>query len=198
MNRSMFLHASRRQRAVLGAAIISTFALTASASSDVTASTEGLVDKSVEHILGVLGTSDICDSGCKYQQPNLVKEVHLKPHATKSSFYKWSYIDNTKDTKFFTQVTITRKDGGAHVKLRTLTEQTDAARIDELEKASQLEHAPIFDQAITDYELTPEGDKTRVKVTAVTKVSGFVAMFKGKVKAGMQASFQAYLKNFEK
>jgi hypothetical protein len=168
----------------------------ASAASDVSASDEALVPKSVEHVLAVLASSDICDSGCKYSSPDVVKELRIEHRARPDDFFKWSHIDNTRDTRFFTHYKITRSEGSARVEMRTLEKERDAALIADLERATHLPHEPIFDVAKTTIVATPEGANTRVRVRATTRVSGFVEMFQGKVKEGMQRSFKALLANF--
>lgn len=171
------------------------FAVTASAKSDVSESRTEVMPTSVERVLEVLSTSDICDNGCKYRALDLVKEVHVSHKATPDSFYKWSHIDNTRETKFYTHYQITR-GAVTKVKMRTLTKEHDGPLIKELEQNAKLPHEPIFDVAHTEYLIKPMGKECEVKVQTTTTISGFVGMFPGKVRASITASLKTLFSNF--
>lgn len=175
--------------------ILCAFTSTASAKEDVSESRTEVMATSVDRVLEVLSTSDICDKGCKYRALDLVKEVKVSHKAQKDSFYKWSHIDNTRDTKFYTHYQITRGPVTT-IKMRTLTKEQDAALIKELEAETKLPHEPIFDVARTEYSVRSMGDKCEVKVHTTTTISGFVGMFPGKVRSSIVASLATLFSNF--
>src|SRR5690606_11011126 len=140
-------------------------------------------------------SSDVCDSGCRYYGTHVKKELRLANRATPTHYFKWQFIENARDTKFFTRVTIKKGKSSTEVTLQTLTRAKDGPLIDELVKNTQLAHNPVFDEATTRYELTPHGQGTKVSVSMVTRVSGFVGMFTARVKKGMHDAMQALFAN---
>jgi hypothetical protein len=178
-------------------ATIAAVALPASAAvKDVRTTHQAVVNTSVSHILSVIASSDVCDKGCRYYGPSVVKELRLAYRATPTHYFKWQFIANARDTKFFTRVTIKKGKSSTQVTLQTLTQAKDGPLIADLVKNTQLAHSPVFDEATTRFELTPQEKGTVVSVSMVTRVSGLIGMFTARVKKGMEDAMRALFVNF--
>jgi len=76
-------------------------ALSAHAATDITEAKQAAVRTTTAHVLEVLGSSDICEKGCKYYGPQTVREIKVAVRATPDSYYKWTHISGIKTVKFF-------------------------------------------------------------------------------------------------
>ncbi len=187
-------HATR-WRAALVAAALSGVTLPAHAASDVRAEYQSLAKTSVSHALSVLGSNEICDSGCRYQAEDVEKEVRLAYRNSPNDYFKWTNLD---DTRFFTHVTISRRGEVTRVNMRVLDDERDAALVRELEQKTKLPHETVLDAGESVITLTPEGKQTRVNMSALARVSGILEVFSGKVKSRLELALHQTARNFER
>lgn len=137
---------------------------------------DGLVAASVDF-------ANSCQKGCRHPAPHLAKAEIIAKDRTPNSFYVWMFIEDVKNSKWFSQVTIRRTAHGAHVDLVMVSEKLGA----ELAKASGLPSEPAFDDCRTSYDFeevsTTGGTFSQTKVTYSTSValSGLNAFFGGGV-----------------
>lgn len=185
--------ATRHALGILGVAL--TVAVPVSAATDIRETKTGLVATSVEHVLDVMASGDICDEGCRYYGPHIKREVKLSHLATKNEYYKWTHVTGVKTVKFFKHFRITPGEV-TRLDVRTLTEEHDKALIDELERETGFEHDPAFDVSTATYTITARGGQVEVKLDAMTRVSGVMTVFAGMVRKEMKKSLEAIFRNF--
>jgi hypothetical protein len=183
---------SWRRSLVLG---LTAWTLTASAATDITENRQASIKTTTAHVLDVLGSSDICEKGCKYFAPQTVREIKIDHLAQLNSYYKWTHISGIKTVKFFKHVQIT-PGTVTKVHIRSLHREADAKLLDELEAKTKLENAPAFDASNAIFTLTPKGDQVEVKVSALTRISGLMSVFAGAARKGMKESLDAMFANF--
>jgi len=191
-------HRARRITEIrLGLCLVLT-AVMASAATDITEAKHATVRTTTAHVLEVLGSSDICESGCKYYGPQTVREIKVAVRATPDSYYKWTHISGIKTVKFFKHVKVTPggPNGVTKVDMRCLTEEGDAALIKELEDKTKLEHSPAFDASTATFTITPQVDQVDIKISAMTRLSGVMGMFAGAARKSMKESLDAMMANF--
>jgi hypothetical protein len=169
--------------------------LTASAATDITATKQATLGTTTAHILEVLGSSEICEEGCKYYGPHTAREIKIGHLAQPTSYYKWIHISGIKTVKYFKHVrvvpgTVTR------VELRSLTEAGDAKLLRELEAKTGLPHEPAFDTSTATFTITPKGEQVEVAVRAMARLSGLLTVFAGAARKGMKESLNATFANF--
>ncbi len=177
---------------------LTSFVATASAATDVRVSRSAVIEAKTEELLSVLATEDLCEKGCRYSSPGVVKERKLAYKASDEHYYKWTHVGGIKTVKFFKEVRITSSGGVTRVKLRALTAPQDQALISELEKKTGLEHSPSFDAATGDYKFREKDGKLHVQVQTMTRISGVLTLLEGTVKSAMKESLNAIFANFEK
>ena len=136
---------------------------------------EGLVAASVDF-------DNSCQKGCRHPAPHLAKAEVIAKDRTPNSFYVWMFIEDVKNSKWFSLVTIRRTAHGAHVELVMVPDKVGA----ELAKASGLPSEPAFDDCRTsyDFEEVYDGDtfsKTKVTYWTSIALSGLSAFFGGGV-----------------
>lgn len=136
---------------------------------------EGLVAASVDF-------ADSCQKGCRHPAPHLAKGEIIAKDRTPNSFYVWMFIEDVKNSKWFSQVTIRRSAHGAHVELVMVPDKLGA----ELAKASGLPSEPAFDDCRTSYDFEEVSDggtfsKTLVTYSTSVALSGLNAFFGGGV-----------------
>lgn len=177
------------------AVVVTTCVLAASAASDITATKQATLNTSTAHVLEVLGSSDVCEKGCKYYGPQTVRELKVDVRATPNSYYKWTHISGIKTVKFFKHIQVVP---GATIKVnvRALSKEADARLLEELEAKTKLEHSPAFDASTATFTITPRGDQVEVKVVAMTRLSGVMSMFAGAARKSMKESLDAMFGNF--
>jgi len=141
--------------------------------------------------------SQICDKGCKYHRPDLVRVKKVSYRASKNSWYTWSHVSTLiKDVKYFTKVTIKRESDGSFV--ADNRQVVDKKLIRALEKNTGLEHSPAFDAGNTrTIAKTLPGGKTQVTLIVTLSASGVVAMWPSKVRAGIKKGVAQTFKNIE-
>jgi hypothetical protein len=174
---------------------IASWTLTASAATDITETKQATLPTTAAHILEVLGSSDVCDEGCKYYAPQTVREVKVGHLAEPNSYYKWTHVSGIKTVKFFSHVRIV-PGAVTQVSFRSLTKEADAELIRDLEGKTGLVHEPAFDLSTAAFTITPKGDQVEVKVSAMTRISGLIGMFAGAARKGMKDSLNATFGNF--
>lgn len=177
------------------ALVLLAWTLTASAATDITATKQATVATSTEHVLEVLGSSEICEKGCKYYAPHTVREVKLAHLAQADSYYKWTHISGIKTVKYYRHVRVVR-GAVTRVEFRSLTEAADAKLLRELEAKTGLSNEPAFDASKATYTITPKGDQVEVSVSAMARLSGLMTVFAGAARKGMKESLDATFANF--
>lgn len=187
-------HRKRGLQLAFGALL---WALTASAASDITENKQATLKTTTVRVLDVFASSDICDKGCKYFGPGLVREVKVDFRSSEHSYYKWTHVSGIKTVKFFKHIQIT-PGAVTKVHVRTLTKEADGKLLEEIQAKTQLEHDPAFDVSIATFTLTPQGDQLDVKVSSMTRISGLMGVFAGAVRKGQKESLDAMFGNFVK
>lgn len=184
---------SRSRGALLGLCFL-TWTFVAQAS-DITETKQATLKTTTARVLDVFSSSDICDKGCKYFGPGLVREVKVDVRASEHSYYKWTHVSGVKTVKFFKHVQVT-PGPVTKVHVRTLTKEADAKLLEELEQKTHLEHAPAFDVSVATFTLTPQAEQLEVKVSSMTRISGLMSVFAGAVRKGQKESLDAMFGNF--
>lgn len=161
---------------------------------------EHVTVKSPEHVLAVITAySDTCDKGCKYKGDNVQKFMKVSYKATETRWYTWTHVSNfVNTTKYFSEVTLTKKDGGFTYVTRQL-EEKDKAIVDELSQKTGEKHDPFFETGVTKFTVTTiDGGKTKVIQDMSLTASGPVTMFPGKIKSGLESGAKNTFANIEK
>jgi hypothetical protein len=185
----------RPRRAARSALALLAWTLTASAATDITESKQATLRTSTAHILEVLGSSEICEEGCRYYGPHTEREIKVAHLAQPTSYYKWTHISGIKTVKFFKHVRVV-PGAVTRVEFRSLDETADAKLVRELEAKTGLPHEPAFDASTATYTITPKGDQVEVKVSAMARLSGLLTVFAGAARKGMKESLNATFANF--
>ncbi len=156
-----------------------------------------LTKKSPEDVWKVLSAySEICGKGCRYERPNLVQVKKLSIHASSSSWYTWSHVENTlRDVKYFSKVTIRWNKGGGFSTDTLQLNESHRKLIDELEAKTGLKHRPAFDTANTTTTAQPQGSSTLVKQHVVLTSSGLLDLWPAKVMEGIREHMAATFRN---
>lgn len=173
----------------------SALALPASASTEIRVDKKGFVKTTAAHVLEVLASSDICDKGCKYQGPNIAREVKLSHRATETSYYKWTHVSGIKSVKFFKHYQVTPGEV-TKITIRVLTLEKDKALISELKAKTGWEHAPLFESSQGDYTVTPQGGGVEIDVRTTTRIGGILSVLAGTVRKETEKSLDALFLNF--
>jgi hypothetical protein len=176
----------------------------ASAADTVRHTAKHTTKRSADHVFKVLTAyGQICDSGCKYYGPDVVEFIKLSHRSTSNSFYTWTWVSSVKDVKYFSHVAIQKQDGKFTLVTRMLNE-SDKDLIKELSEKAGREHNPTFASGTTKFTVVEQRDaQGKLLSTSVTQamtivVSGFLSMFKGKIKDGMLDGAKATFANIEK
>jgi hypothetical protein len=158
------------------------------------------VNKNAQEIVAILTDyNNYCDKGCKYRSPSVKKSVVLPYQKTDSSFYMWTFVEDTKDSKWFSHVTITQS-GNRTIVLSTMLLDKQA---EELAKISKRPNAPVFDDCVSRYEITEifrDGQFVSSEISFIAKVtiSGLISLFSGQVESGLEESGKAIINNITK
>lgn len=156
--------------------------------------------KSPDHVFSVLTAyGQVCNQGCKYFGPDVVKFVQLSERKTAESWYTWTHVKTgLKHTKYFNHVrVVSRSESGFKLVTRQL-DASDKQTIAYLTEKTSLEHAPVFDTGETVFTVTSSGDKTSVTQAMKLSASGMITMFGGRIEAGMRDGAKATFANIEK
>lgn len=160
-----------------------------------------VTQKSPDHIFDVLTAyGQICDEGCKYDGPNVVKFIQVREYQTDTRWYTWTHVKSgLKHTKYFNVVQVhSRSDDGLKMVTRQLDE-SDQQTITKLEERTGLEHKPVFDTGKTTFTVKKtDGGKTSVTQAMRMTGSGMITMFRKKIETGMREGAQATFANIEK
>ncbi len=160
-----------------------------------------VTEKSPEHVFRVLTAYDqICDEGCKYEGPGVVKFLKVLEYQSDKSWYTWTHVKSgLKHTKYFNHVRVlSRSDSGFKMVTRQL-EERDKAMITKLEKRTGLAHNPVFDTGKTTFTVKKlKNGKTSVTQSMRLTGTGMVTMFRKKIEAGLREGAQATFANIEK
>lgn len=199
----MTAHALYRIRIAAGAFALCT-AAPAAAAETVHHSASHTCSKRAPEVLQVLTAyKDICDKGCKYHSPSLVQMFVVNYQRTADSYYTWSYLDDVKDSQFFSHVTI-RRSGKGRITMVTQVVDPGSPHVAGLKKASGKDHEPLSDAGMTRFEIDESYDadgkylKTKVQQIQKITVSGVFQMFTGKIREGMARAAAATFRNIDK
>jgi hypothetical protein len=137
-----------------------------------------------------------CDQGCKYRYPSvkqtLVVSLWRRPH----SFYVWTFVENIKNSIWFSHVTIEKKGARTAIRFTMLTDN----RIRALEQATGKPHRPLFDACQTEYQIRELSTAGRFQKSVLTfrarvTVTGIISWFSGSVRSGLEEAAQAVYSN---
>ncbi len=137
-----------------------------------------------------------CDEGCKYRYPSVKKTLVLPFRRTPSSFYVWTFVEDIKNSEWFSHVTVKSEGNRTVVTFAMVTERQGKA----LERKYGKPHDPVFDRCITRYdirEISRDGkfQKTHLTFSAQVSVSGLISLFSGAVHSGLEDTAEAILRN---
>jgi hypothetical protein len=155
-----------------------------------------VLSKSQPEVLGaLLAYGQWCEKGCKYKSPGVVVDKKVAATQDPDHFYTWTWIRDIKDTKYFSEITVRRSADQVTIESRALT-RAEKSQINKLEKTTGYQHDVLFDASrnlVTVKALKSNDGKPQTKVRFATQVtvSGFLAMFPGKLKQGLSDSTQA-------
>jgi hypothetical protein len=158
------------------------------------------VNKTAQEIVAVLTDyNHYCNKGCTYRYPSVKQAVVLPYQKTESSFYVWTFVEDTKDSKWFSHVTINKMGNNTVVQFKMLLDKEAEA----LEKMSKRPNAPVFDDCFSRYAITEiyrDGQFLLSEITFSAKitVSGLIALFSGEVESGLKESAEATINNINK
>jgi hypothetical protein len=160
-----------------------------------------LCGKRADEVLKVLTAyADVCDSGCKYTSPSLIRMFVVNYNKSPTDYYTWSDHDDVKDSQFFSHVTIQRPKSG-RITMVTSVLDPSSPHVAALKKASGKEHAPLSDAGVTRFEIEERYDtsgkfvQTEVQQIQKITVSGIFEMFTGKIREGMARAAAATFRN---
>jgi hypothetical protein len=131
-----------------------------------------------EALAAAITRFEACQKGCKFFQPKVSKVVVL-PYAKKDDdFYVWMFVEDTRDARWFSHVTVTRTPGHVRVTIQMVT----SPLADKLAKESGRENDPAFDECTTWYDMEDLGGasgppRTRLTFTSLVSLSGLAAAF---------------------
>lgn len=159
-----------------------------------------LTTKSPEHVWSVLSAYDqTCDSGCKYQRPNLTVVKKLGYGQSSSKYYTWSHVEHPiKDVKYFTEVKIDKKPGGHFVSVNRQLDHDDKELVKRLEDKTGLPHSPGFDGGGTTTITEAVGDKTKVTQIVTVHATGIAGLWEGRIRKSIKESVDATFANIER
>lgn len=160
-----------------------------------------VTSKSPKHVYDVLTAyGQICDSGCKYDGPDVVSFEKVQYKATDRSWYTWTHVSQAlKTTKYFNKVDVARDSDGGFKMITRQLDSRDESIIKELEAKTGKQHEPVFDTGRTIFTVKPVGDgKTKVTQDMRLTGSGMITMFGGKIEAGMREGAKTTFRNIEK
>ncbi len=158
-----------------------------------------LTRKSPEEVLRVLTAYEQhCNSGCKYWGPRIVQWVTVPYYRSRDDYYTWTYMSGRRDAEYFGHVHITRRgDGSIQLKTRMLDDR-DEDLVDFLEEHTGRDHDPGFDEGEVTIDIQPLGDgNTRVTEQISLTASGFLSMYVGTIRAGIEECVRASFRNID-
>lgn len=159
-----------------------------------------VTQKSPSHVLDVLTAyQDICDEGCKYYGPDVVRFIRISERQTDSTWYTWTHVKTgLKQTMYFSEVKISGRSADGFVFVTRLLTESDKSAVEFLTKRTGLEHSPVFDTGVT--TITVKRGSKGVSVTQAMKMSatGMITMFPKRIQAGMEEGAQVTFANIEK
>lgn len=153
-----------------------------------------------DEVLRVLTAhSQHCDRGCKYYGPRVVQWLTLPYRRTPNDYFTWTYMSGRRDAEYFNHVRISRHSDGTIVMRQRLLDDRDEDTIDLLEEQTGLDHDPGFDAGEVTIEIRPQGDgTTRVSERVSLTTSGFLSLYEGTIRAGIEECVRASFRNIER
>ena len=130
----------------------------------------------------VLAFDQRCARGCRHFAPRLVRTVVLPYRRKPDDFYVWMFIEDARNSKWFSHVTIQRVARRMSVSIQMVTSEMASF----LERTSGQSYDPAFNECATTYEIEPASDangraKTLVTFSTAIGLSGAAAIFGGTV-----------------
>ncbi|MBN1655659.1 MAG: hypothetical protein JXA30_17980 [Deltaproteobacteria bacterium] len=140
-----------------------------------------------------------CDSGCRYRYPSVKQALILPYKRTNTSFYVWTFVEDVKDSEWFSHVTVKKSGNRTVIQFSMVSEKQGET----LERISKRPHDPVFDSCVTRYEITEifqEGRflLSKLSFSAKVTISGLIALFSGAVEDGFADTGKAIIENVQK
>jgi hypothetical protein len=140
-----------------------------------------------------------CDSGCRYRYPSVKKTLIVPRWRHPQSFYVWTFVEDTKNSEWFSHVTVKRHKDRTVV----LFDMIKDKRIKKLERATGKPHDPVFETCTMRYEVREQFKDGRFHNSVLTftghvEVTGLIAIFSGAVRSGLADTWKAILDNVRK
>ncbi len=156
--------------------------------------------KTPEQVLAVLTAyGQICNKGCKYEGQDVVEFIQLPYKKTETSWFTYTFVSTTmRDVRYFSRVSLTKKEDGSIAMTTRQLEESDKALIAELESKSGRKHDPAFEAGKTTFSIVPVEGGTKVTQAISMTASGMVAMFGSQIEEGMRNGVKGTFRNIEK
>lgn len=153
-----------------------------------------------DHVLEVLTAyGRVCDQGCQYHGPDVVKFIRVQELRSESKWYTWTHVKaGGRNVMHFNEVVLQGRSSEGFTFTTRLLEEQDKALVEKLSQRTGLQHNPAFDYGLTTIRVARQGDTTHVTQSMKMRATGLLTMFPGRIKAGMQAGAEATFRNIEK
>jgi hypothetical protein len=148
-------------------------------------------------IVGVLTDyGRYCDRGCRYRYPGVKETLVLPYRKTPSSFYVWTFVEDIKNSEWFSRVTVQTRGRLTVVQFEMLTGRP----AEELARISGKPNDSVFDSCLTRYRIEEifRGERflcSQLTFTARVTVSGLISLFSGAIRSGLRQTAGAIIAN---
>lgn len=137
-----------------------------------------------------------CDRGCRYRYPSVAETLVLSHGKTPSSFYVWTFVEDTKNSEWFSHVTVITKGRVTVVQLV----QLNGRRAEQLARLSGKPNDSLFDSNRINYRIEEifRGDRflhSELTFIARVTVSGLISLFSGAIRSGLRETAEAVIAN---
>ncbi len=140
----------------------------------------------------IVDYANSCDIGCDFTLPS-ISEIRVIEDIdySKNSFYTWTFVDDFKDSKFFSIVKTTRSDRG----ITLMSNQVSKSHGKKLSKKTGLKSKPLLKASNATYKLKNVDNGVEVVYSIKIKYGLALSAVSGLVKKGLERSANAIVKN---
>jgi hypothetical protein len=133
-----------------------------------------------------------CESGCDFNLPSIAEIRIIKDiDYTEESFYTWTFVDDFKDSKFFSSVKTKRVND----QITLTSSQVSKSEGKSLSKRTGLKSKPLLKSSVATYKIRNVDSGVEVIYSIRIKYGMALGTVSGLIKKGLERSANAIVKN---